>query len=111
MRGKHPRNRPHHRAAFGYHPSPMAGLVSTAEVAELLGVTSQTVRHRARQLGLSPQRVGTSFGWTAQQVERLRSPRPRGQPGHEGVWKGNHGARKNSGRRRGRGNGHDPGRS
>jgi hypothetical protein len=62
-------------------------LLSTGEVAELLGVTTQTVRHRAKSLGLVPVQLGASFGWTSQQVGAMRSPRPVGRAGHEGVWK------------------------
>lgn len=73
--------------ASRYHRSARMRLFSTGEAAEMLGVTKQTVRHRAHMLGLRPTQLGTSFVWTAQQVEAMRSPRPAGRPGHERSWK------------------------
>jgi len=52
---------------------------STSEVAEAYGVTRRRINQIARARHITPQRMGSSSVWTAQQVKALKPNGP-GRP-------------------------------
>jgi excisionase family DNA binding protein len=58
----------------------MAGLYTTRQAADMLGIDPGTVRLHIRNGTIKPKRVGRDYLLTQAHIDRLRKRRPPGRP-------------------------------